>query len=229
MYRALLLLALATAGGLPAPPPTAVQPWAPPAVVRLWAPSALAHLWAPPAVVQPWAPPAVVRLWAPSTLAHLWTPPAVVRPALAAGTAGWPVTPPDIVHPWAPPATPYGPGHRGIDLAAPPGTPIRAAAAGRVTFAGQVAGQGVLTITLPGATAPPLRTTYEPVHALVPEGADVTAGQVVATAAEGPSHCPTGCLHWGLLRDRTYLNPLLLLHRAAPSRLLPVVGVVEPG
>ncbi|MEU9102526.1 M23 family metallopeptidase [Streptomyces sp. NPDC048361] len=143
--------------------------------------------------------------------------------------ATWPVTPPAVVHPWSPPATPYGPGHRGIDLAAPPDTPVRAAAAGHVTFAGQVAGQGVLTITLAGPASPPLRTTYEPVRPLVPEGTTVTPGQLVATTTDTPSHCPTGCLHWGLLRDRTYLNPLLLLHRPAPSRLLPVVGVVEPG
>ncbi|MGW2861317.1 M23 family metallopeptidase [Streptomyces sp. NPDC001205] len=148
--------------------------------------------------------------------------------ALAAAAA-WPVLPPAVVHPWAPPATPYGPGHRGVDLAAPPGTPIHAAAGGRVTFAGQVAGQGVLTITLPGPTSPPLRTTYEPVRPLVTRGTEVTAGQIVATADSAPSHCPGGCLHWGLLRGDIYLNPLLLLHRAAPSRLLPVTGVVEPG
>ncbi|MFE9403901.1 hypothetical protein ACFYNY_19225 [Streptomyces sp. NPDC006530] len=74
-----------------------------------------------------------------------------------------------------------------------------------------------------------MRTTYEPVQPLVKEGAQVAAGEVVATTSEAPSHCPQGCLHWGLLRGDTYLNPLLLLHRAAHSRLLPVAGVAEPG
>ncbi|GHB48620.1 hypothetical protein GCM10010331_39920 [Streptomyces xanthochromogenes] len=146
--------------------------------------------------------------------------------------AAWPVVPPTVIHPWAPPATPYGPGHRGIDLAAPPGTPVRAAAPGRITFAGRVAGRGVLTITLSGTGPPPggtpLRTTYEPVRAEVKEGTEVVAGQVVATT-EAPSHCPQGCLHWGLRKGDTYLNPLLLLHRTGRPRLLPVTGVVEPG
>ncbi|MFI8292467.1 murein hydrolase activator EnvC family protein [Streptomyces sp. NPDC085614] len=142
----------------------------------------------------------------------------------------WPVgpAPPDVLRGWEPPAGPYAPGHRGVDLAAPPGTDVRATTPGLVTFAGPVAGRGVLTITLPGSGDPPLRTTYGPVSPLVTRGDTVTRGQVVATVAAPPPdtapHCPRSCLHWGLLRGDTYLNPLLLLQRP-PIRLLPVTGV----
>ncbi|GAA0604580.1 M23 family metallopeptidase [Streptomyces crystallinus] len=165
--------------------------------------------------------------------------PEVVRLAPASREAGvpgpaavggvWPVPGrPVVVRGWDPPATPYGPGHRGIDLAAPPGTQIRAVAAGRVTFAGPVAGQGVLTITLDGSGTPPLRTTYEPVHPVVHPGDHVTPGQPVATLDAEPRHCgEVGCLHWGLKRGEAYVNPLVLVGRGH-CRLLPVVGVSEP-
>src|SRR5436305_14430266 len=51
-----------------------------------------------------------------------------------------------VVRPFDPPATPYGPGHRGVDLAARAGSPVRAAADGLVTFAGPVAGRGVVVL-----------------------------------------------------------------------------------
>ncbi|EFH30941.1 LOW QUALITY PROTEIN: M23 family peptidase, partial [Streptomyces pristinaespiralis ATCC 25486] len=99
------------------------------------------------------------------------------------------------------------------------------------SFAGSVAGRGVLTITHTGTGDPPLRTTYEPVRPLVEEGAAVTAGQVVASVEPGASHC-RGCLHWGLRRGTEYLDPLTLLPpsllRRGPSRLLPVFGVPAP-
>ncbi|WP_405832148.1 M23 family metallopeptidase [Streptomyces sp. NBC_00105] len=116
---------------------------------------------------------------------------------------------------WDPPPTPYAAGHRGVDLSAPVGAELRAVGPGRVHYAGQVAGRGVLSLTLPDG----LRTTYEPVRPLVAEGEQVTAGQVVAVLTQG-SHCPAPCLHWGLLSGETYLNPLTLLPRSTP-RLLP--------
>ncbi|ONI49597.1 MULTISPECIES: murein hydrolase activator EnvC [Streptomyces] len=145
----------------------------------------------------------------------------------------WPLTGrPAVLQGWEPPATPYGPGHRGIDLAARPGDAVVAAATGRVSFAGRVAGRGVLVIELAGSGAPPLRTTYEPVRGLVDKGDEVVAGQPVGVLEAGPFHCAGGCLHWGLRRGDAYLDPLSLLPpallRRGPSRLLPVFGVPEP-
>ena len=55
------------------------------------------------------------------------------------------------------------------------------------------------------------RTTYEPVRATVSVGDEVAAGQPIGLLEVGGSHCfPTACLHWGWLRGRTYLDPLLL-------------------
>lgn len=145
----------------------------------------------------------------------------------------WPVgTRPPVLRAWEPPPTPYARGHRGVDLAAAPGAPVRAVAAGRVHFAGRVAGRGVVSVELSGTGTPPLRTTYEPVTAAVEKGTEVTAGEVLGTLETGRGHCATTCVHWGLLRGDTYLDPLTLLPpwllRRGPSRLLPVLGVPLP-
>ncbi|WP_430542351.1 M23 family metallopeptidase [Streptomyces malaysiensis] len=136
---------------------------------------------------------------------------------------------PAVLRGWRPPPAPWAAGHRGADLAARPGERVRAAAAGRVSFVGPVAGRGVLVIELSGTGSPPLRTTYEPMRATVRKGERVAAGQVVGVVAPGPFHCPPGCLHWGLRRADRYLDPLSLLPpsmlRGGPSRLLPVFGV----
>lgn len=145
----------------------------------------------------------------------------------------WPVgTRPLVLRAWEPPPTPYARGHRGVDLATTPGAPVRAVAPGRVHFAGRVAGRGVVSVELSGTGTPPLRTTYEPVTATVKKGAEVTAGEVVGTVEVGVGHCTATCVHWGLLRGDTYLDPLTLLPpwllRRGPSRLLPVLGVPLP-
>ncbi len=157
----------------------------------------------------------------------------VVDPAVPPVARYWPVgTRPVVLRGWEPPATPYGPGHRGVDLAADGGEPVRAVAAGRVSFAGQVAGRGVVSVELAGTGEAPLRTTYAPVEAAVKKGDEVAAGELLGTVRPTGPHC-TACLHWGLLRGEVYLNPLSLLPpwllNAGPSRLLPVLGVPVPG
>jgi murein DD-endopeptidase MepM/ murein hydrolase activator NlpD len=116
-----------------------------------------------------------------------------------------------------PPMTPYGPGHRGVDLVGAPGTDVHAAGPGTVSFAGMIAGRGVITISHGS-----LRTTYEPVTPVVTNGQPVAAGEIIGHLVPGHPGCPAeACLHWGLLDGSWYRNPLSLLLRGRP-RLLPV-------
>ncbi|MCA1824895.1 MAG: M23 family metallopeptidase [Frankia sp.] len=117
-----------------------------------------------------------------------------------------------------PPAQRWLAGHRGVDLAGRPGSVVRAAGAGVVTFAGVLAGRGVVVVR-----HGMLRTTYEPVRATVAVGARVVMGQRIGRLMAGHGSPRPGewLLHWGLLRGDDYLNPLLLLRRG-PPRLLPL-------
>lgn len=116
------------------------------------------------------------------------------------------------------PDTPYGPGHRGVDLAAAPDQPVLAAGPGVVVFAGQVAGRGVVSIDHDGG----LRTTYEPVTPTVPAGTQVFAGQPIGTVDPGHPGCPVAaCLHWGVRRGEEYLDPLGLIRTRSAIRLKP--------
>jgi murein DD-endopeptidase MepM/ murein hydrolase activator NlpD len=124
-----------------------------------------------------------------------------------------PLAPVEVTRPFDAPATPYGPGHRGVDLAGGPGAVIVAAGDGVVVFAGLVAGRPVVSIAHPGG----LRTTYEPVAPSVRAGLPVARGSPIGTLLAGHAGCPVAaCLHWGLRRGESYLDPLLLL---APPRI----------
>jgi murein DD-endopeptidase MepM/ murein hydrolase activator NlpD len=130
----------------------------------------------------------------------------------------WPLQPqPEVVRAFDPPDTPFGAGHRGVDLAGSVAQPVLAALAGRVSFAGPLAGRGVVVVDH-GAT----RTTYEPVAAEVAVGQPVPRGGRLGTLQLAGSHCfPRACLHWGWRRGDTYLDPLLLVG-GGPIRLLPL-------
>jgi murein DD-endopeptidase MepM/ murein hydrolase activator NlpD len=143
--------------------------------------------------------------------------------AAAGGT--WPLSPrPAVVRGFDPPGSPWGAGHRGVDLLGHRGQAVRAARGGRITFAGRLAGRGVVVVDH-GV----LRTTYEPVAASVRVGDAVAEGQRIGRLQAGRSHCaPRVCLHWGLLRSRVYLNPLLLVG-GGPVRLLPLRGAPPAG
>lgn len=130
----------------------------------------------------------------------------------------WPLDPvPEVVADFDPPSSPWGAGHRGVDLLGTHGQPVRSALPGRISFAGVLAGRGVMVVDH-GAT----RTTYEPVAGSREVGESVAAGAVIGTLQLGGSHCfPRACLHWGWLKGETYLDPLRLVGMG-PVRLLPL-------
>lgn len=105
------------------------------------------------------------------------------------------------------PHSPFGPGHRGVDLPAAPGTPVSAVADGVISFTGIVAGRPVLTVAHLRGT---LRSTVEPVEALVSAGDAVRRGQVIGIVGTG-GHCSQICLHLGMRQGDRYLNPLTVL------------------
>lgn len=142
---------------------------------------------------------------------------ATARPARFA----WPLAPPrEVVRTFEAPPTEYAAGHRGVDLAAPPGVAVLAAADGLVLHSGPVADRAVVSVLHRGG----LRTTYEPVDPGVRRGQVVRRGDPIATLRPGHEGCPAAaCLHWGVLRvspARVYLDPLRLLS-IGPVRLLP--------
>lgn len=142
----------------------------------------------------------------------------------ALSAALWPLQPePEVVSGFDPPTSTWGSGHRGADLVGTVGEPVRSALAGRVVFAGTIAGRGVVVVDHGEQ-----RTTYEPVMPAVQPDQQVAAGQAIGVLQAGGSHCPPQvCLHWGLIRTTAtgdqYADPLSLLGQMAPIRLLPLL------
>jgi murein DD-endopeptidase MepM/ murein hydrolase activator NlpD len=116
-----------------------------------------------------------------------------------------------VLRPFDPPATPYGRGHRGVDLEAAPGEPVRAALPGTVRFAGPVGGVTWITVAHAGG----LTTTYGGFAATARLGDRVDLGTPLGRAG------PRGRLDWGARRDGAYIDPLGLLG-ARIVRLVPV-------
>jgi murein DD-endopeptidase MepM/ murein hydrolase activator NlpD len=188
-----------------APPPTAAPRTAVPLTAR--PPTAVAPTARPPTPVPPTVVPADLAA-SPSRVPALWMP--------VAGA---------VVRGFDARAGPYGPGHRGIDIAAPVGEVVRAPAAGRVVFAGPVAGVDWVSLLV----APGVLVTMGPL--LGPGGA---AGQVrsgTRVGRVGPGHvAPAGqggsggatTLHLSVRVDGVYVDPLAYLIDRPRPRLAPL-------
>ena len=105
-----------------------------------------------------------------------------------------------VIDGFRPPARPWLPGNRGYEYATFPGQVVRAAADGRVLFAGTVAGTRHVTLIHPDG----LRTSYSFLASVeVAQGREVLAGTAVGRAAT--------TFHFGVRDpDGTYLDPGLL-------------------
>jgi murein DD-endopeptidase MepM/ murein hydrolase activator NlpD len=144
-------------------------------------------------------------------------------PAGAAGTWTWPVSGP-VIRGFDPPDSPYGAGHRGIDIATAMGTVVVAPASGTVTFAGPVGGKLFLTLDHGGG----VESTYSWLGSLlVKKGATVEAGAPIATSGWGHADLTVPNLHLGVKLDDAYVDPMDYLGEASVSgfiRLAPLAA-----
>jgi murein DD-endopeptidase MepM/ murein hydrolase activator NlpD len=151
--------------------------------------------------------------------------------ASAADPSPWtrPVSGP-LVRPFAPPRTRFGAGHLGADLAAAPGTPVRASGDGTVEFAGVVANTRHVVLRHSGG----LRTSYAFLRSVaVHRGQAVMEGAVIGvTGGTGENH-DGRVLHLGLRAGAVFVDPMQLFAPIDLSdrvRLAPVVpGGSGPG
>lgn len=153
----------------------------------------------------------VLLLAAPAARADSWRRP-VDGPVLRAFALG---------------AGPYARGqHRGVDLGAPPRSPVRSACAGRVSFAGRVPGGGRTVSVRCGEIV----ATYQQLGTIA-----ARAGQRIAPGAPvglvGRSSDPRTVrphLHLGAREAATgrYVDPLTLLRGAPPA--LPLLAPPRP-
>lgn len=128
----------------------------------------------------------------------------------------------EVTKPFRAPAHDYGPGHRGIDLAAPVGSVVRSPADGVVAFRGVVVDRPLLTIDHGDG----LVTTFEPLVSTLAPGTPVSAGDEIGTVALG-GHTPAGQLHLGVRYNDVYINPMLMFGDVPRAILLPCCATNE--
>lgn len=132
----------------------------------------------------------------------------------APGAAAEPPAPPAlrpvlgrVVASFRPPLTRYGPGHLGVDFAAPPGAAVRAVEAGTVVFAGVVGSTRHVVV----ADAQRRRVSYSYLASIrVRRGDRVRRGEAVGAAGGKGPHHDGGVVHIGLRIGDTYVDPMQL-------------------
>jgi hypothetical protein len=133
-------------------------------------------------------------------------------PATAAdGPAYRPPVDVPVADGFRPPASPYGAGNRGLDYETSPGSPVRAAAAGEVVFAGQVGGSLHVVVLHDDG----IRTSYSFLATI-----DVHRGDKIEQGAEVGTTGAT--FHFGARAGDVYVDPAVLLAQTVTRvRLVP--------
>lgn len=154
-------------------------------------------------------PGVVARTGAADTAEH--------QPVPATGTYMWPVDGP-VIRAFDAPTQPYAAGHRGVDISADSGTPVRSAEDGVVAFAGPIGGSLFISVDHPDG----VRTTYSWLSSVsVRQGDTVTRGTILGTTGPGHPGVEPPHLHFGAKVGDEYIDPLTLLERRS------VVGVIH--
>jgi hypothetical protein len=168
-----------------------------------------------------------LRVWLPVALAGVLLTSGLVVPVATASAedAEW-IVPVSgrVVSAFREPIARYGAGHRGVDFAAAPGTPVKASNDGQVAFAGLVA--GALHVVVGHADG--IRTSYSFLSSVaVTQGQRVRRGQVVGTAGgTGDGHAP-GVLHFGVRIGERYVDPMLLFRPPDLTEMVRLVPAAE--
>ena len=118
-----------------------------------------------------------------------------------------------VVRGYEPPERPFGPQHLGLDFAASPGTPVRAAADGVVAFAGLVGRSRSAALEHAGAR----RTTYAYLRRIVVRpGTPVRRGDLLGfSGGQGPGH-KADVVHFGYRVNGQPQDPAQLFQPTPP-------------
>lgn len=192
-----------------------------------------------------------VPVASPAAVAQRSVPPSPTAPDPPPVPPLWMPVAGAVVRGFDAPSGPYGPGHRGIDIAAPVGDLVRAPATGRVVFAGPVAGTnrvsllvapGVL-VTLGPLLDPPVTAErvrrrapvgrVGPGHPFPPVNPASAGAPPMGRVGPGGSGPPTGrgglgggraTLHLSVRVKGVYVDPLAYLVDRPRPRLAPLLA-----
>jgi murein DD-endopeptidase MepM/ murein hydrolase activator NlpD len=191
-----------------------------------------AHRWRLPLLVLVLTVGAFLPAAAPAAVAGRPVPPPPAGPDPPPVPALWMPLTGAVVRGFDARAGPYGPGHRGIDIAAPVGEPVPAPAAGKVVFSGPVAGTTWVSLQVAPGVVLTLGPLLDPVTAgrvrqRAPVGRVGPGYQPGPAGPGGPgSGGPAGVggttLHLGIRVDGVYVDPLAYLVDRPRARLAPL-------